>query len=203
MNSQIIIEGIGYLGSLLVVVSMLMTSVKKLRIVNSIGSIIFCGYAFIIKSYPTALMNLCLVGINIYNLAKLIKKEQEYQVIECYKDESIVRDIIRTYSQDIEKYFPTFKNDNTRKLSFLICSDSRPIGLLIGTMSDDSTLDIELDYTIPSYRDCSVGTFMFKYLQEVRNISTFTLAVPTCNHEKYLANMGFERSKNQFVKRTK
>ena len=35
MDSKIIVEGIGYLGSLLVVGSMLMTSVKKLRIVNT------------------------------------------------------------------------------------------------------------------------------------------------------------------------
>ncbi|MCR4884486.1 MAG: hypothetical protein K6A68_12995 [Clostridiales bacterium] len=41
MNTQTIIELVGYLGSALVVVSMLMTSVVKLRIVNTIGSFIF------------------------------------------------------------------------------------------------------------------------------------------------------------------
>ena len=37
------IELVGYLGSALVVVSMLMTSVVKLRVVNTIGSAIFMG----------------------------------------------------------------------------------------------------------------------------------------------------------------
>ena len=65
------VELIGYLGSVLVVVSMLMSSVVKLRVINTIGSGIFAGYALLIHSYPTALMNACLVGINLYNLVRL------------------------------------------------------------------------------------------------------------------------------------
>ena len=45
MTKEFIIEMIGYLGSLLVLVSFVMTSVFKLRIVNSIGSFIFMVYA--------------------------------------------------------------------------------------------------------------------------------------------------------------
>ena len=66
MNTKFLIEAFGYLGSFLVLVSMLMTSVVKLRIINTIGSLIFTVYAFIIKSYPTAFMNLCLVLINVH-----------------------------------------------------------------------------------------------------------------------------------------
>ena len=39
------IEMIGYLGSILVLISMLMSSVIKLRVINTIGSGIFCVYA--------------------------------------------------------------------------------------------------------------------------------------------------------------
>ena len=45
-----IVELVGYIGSLLVVVSMLMTSVIKLRFINLTGSFIFTIYALIIKS---------------------------------------------------------------------------------------------------------------------------------------------------------
>ena len=41
MNTQSIWELIGYLASLLVLISLLMTSVVKLRIINLIGSLIF------------------------------------------------------------------------------------------------------------------------------------------------------------------
>ena len=71
MNTHMLIEAVGYLGSLLVLVSMLMTSVFKLRVINTIGSCIFTVYALIIHSYPTALMNFCLVLINLHFLWKM------------------------------------------------------------------------------------------------------------------------------------
>ena len=61
-----VIEAIGYLGSALVLISFLMASVVKLRVVNAVGSTIFAVYALIIRSYPTALMNVCLVLINLH-----------------------------------------------------------------------------------------------------------------------------------------
>ena len=61
MDTGTLIEAVGYLGSALVLVSFLMASVVKLRVVNSIGSTIFAVYALIIRSYPTALMNFCLL----------------------------------------------------------------------------------------------------------------------------------------------
>lgn len=75
MNNSIFIEMLGYLGSFLVVAAMLMTSIKKLRIVNSVGAGIFTIYALLIQSYPTALMNTGLVVINIYNLVRMAKAE--------------------------------------------------------------------------------------------------------------------------------
>ncbi len=75
MNTEMLIELFGYLGSVMVVVSMLMSSVVKLRVINTIGSVISGTYALIIGSFPLALMNICLVVINLYNLRKLRKTE--------------------------------------------------------------------------------------------------------------------------------
>lgn len=72
---MVLIEMIGYLGSILIVVSLLMTSVAKLRIINMIGSGISMVYAVLIHSYPIAFMNFCLVVINIYNLVRFKKLE--------------------------------------------------------------------------------------------------------------------------------
>ena len=48
MDTKLLIELFGYLGSALVVVSMLMSSVVRLRVINTIGSVIFAIYALII-----------------------------------------------------------------------------------------------------------------------------------------------------------
>ena len=75
------VEIIGYVGSALVLVSFLMASVVKLRVVNAIGSGIFAAYALIIHSYPTMIMNICLVLINLYYLWKLRNRDPNYQMV--------------------------------------------------------------------------------------------------------------------------
>ena len=67
-----ILEIIGYIGSFLVVISMLMSSIIKLRVINTIGSVISGIYAVICGALPLALMNLCLIIINVVNLVKLL-----------------------------------------------------------------------------------------------------------------------------------
>ena len=80
MTTELLIELMGYFGSILVVGSMLMSSIVKLRIINLIGSSIFSCYGFIIHSYPIAFMNLCLAAINIYNLVKLTNNDKNYHL---------------------------------------------------------------------------------------------------------------------------
>ncbi len=65
-----IIECFGYLGSVLVVISMLMNSMTRLRIINTAGCIICVIYALIIKSYPVVVMNGALAVINIVKLLR-------------------------------------------------------------------------------------------------------------------------------------
>ena len=65
MNAAMMIEIYGYIGSVLVVVSMLMSSIIKLRVINILGSVISGSYALIIGSFPLVLMNSCLIIINV------------------------------------------------------------------------------------------------------------------------------------------
>ena len=101
MNSSMMIEMVGYLGSVLVLVSFLMASVVKLRVINSVGGLIFAVYALLIRSYPTALMNFCLVGINLYYLARLRYPDRHYTLIEERKDSSVLRAFLEHYAEDI------------------------------------------------------------------------------------------------------
>ena len=80
VNKTILIEGFGYIGTALVVISMLMTSLNKLRIVNICGSIISMIYSIIVKAYPVALLNFCLIIVNMTHLIRrfiIIKRNQK------------------------------------------------------------------------------------------------------------------------------
>ena len=69
MSTEFMLELYGYIGSVLVVVSLLMASVVKLRIFNTLGCIVSGSYALIIGSLPLCLMNGALIFINAYRYA--------------------------------------------------------------------------------------------------------------------------------------
>lgn len=66
-------EFMGYAGAMLVVLSMLMRSVTRLRAVNTAGCAISAIYALIVQAFPTVLMNVVLVLINSYYLVQMRK----------------------------------------------------------------------------------------------------------------------------------
>ena len=70
-------EIIGYLGMILVVMSLLINDTKKFRVINLIGA--FLSFAFaIIKGgmAPILIMNLAIVIIDIYYLLKIIDSQK-------------------------------------------------------------------------------------------------------------------------------
>ncbi|WP_042273484.1 YgjV family protein [[Clostridium] dakarense] len=68
------VEWIGYAASILIVISLMMTSIIKLRIINSLGCFFFVVYGMYVKAYPVAISNAVIILINIYSLYNL-KKE--------------------------------------------------------------------------------------------------------------------------------
>lgn len=201
INTKMLIELVGYLGSLLVVASMLMTSVRKLRIVNTIGSTIFTIYALIIHSYPTAFMNLCLILINLYQLRKLGQNRGEYQLIREDATSGVMSKILENNAADILNYFPNSGSDavSLSGESYLVTYGTIPAGILLGKRSDDDTYDIIIDYALPAYRDCSVGAFLYEHLKD-DGIKRLRYKGGSKKHEEYVLKMGFERTDEGFVK---
>lgn len=200
MDKNMLIEIFGYIGSLLVLVSFLMVSVVKLRIVNTIGSVIFMIYALIIKSYPTAIMNFFLVLINLHFLYRLNKKDDnEYSLVKVNKDDTFLRYLLDTYHDDIKEFFPdidfSFKDMNK---GYIIMCQGKPVGVTLGKQTDN-VFDILLDYTIKEFRDFSIGRYLFSKLPE-DGIKDVIYKGPTEKHTDYLKNMGFTQIDDYYTK---
>ncbi len=71
-------EYVGYLASLMVLLSFTMKDVKKLRLVNMSGCILFIIYGFLMPSFriglPIIIANVAILIINIYYLVKPSKQ---------------------------------------------------------------------------------------------------------------------------------
>ncbi len=191
------IELYGYLGSALVVISMLMSSVVKLRVINTIGSVISGSYALIIGSFPLALMNICLIVINLYGLKKLLMNKQQYHLVKCGSDDSSLAFFLEQYGADIRKYFDL--PQEKAAASYLIFCNTAPAGVLLGSWAGDGRLQILVEYTTPAYRDCSIGKFLYAALpgEGVR-----VLQMDACkpSHEQYLHKMGYTQENGVYTK---
>ena len=199
MDSSFLIECIGYLGSFLVLVSFLMTSVVKLRIVNTVGSIIFMIYALIIRSYPTALMNLCLVLINLHFLWKMGNAGKEYEITRVEHDDAFLEYLLNRYHDDIKLCFPgiVYSFDDADYYYIITC-EGKPVGLVIGK-GDKTELELLLDYTIPEFRDFSIGRFMVNRFTS-DGFRKLVYKGPDVNHKKYLDKMGYVKTEEGYVK---
>ena len=188
MNSSTVIEAIGYLGSALVLVSFLMSSVLRLRLVNTAGSLIFAIYALIIRSYPTAVMNIALVLINLRFLWKLRRDDLSYRLLSLKPDEGYVQDFLRQYAEDIAKCFPGRRpQEGEPNVAYVVFHGAEPAGILLGREEGDC-LDAFLDYSTPAYRDCSVGAFL---LDSLRGVKRMRYADAEASHLAYLQKLGF------------
>lgn len=198
MEPRMIIEIVGYVGSVLVVVAMLMSSVVKLRIINTIGSSISLVYALIVGAYPLALMNGCLIIINFYNLHKLFKTEKQYDFVVCNTEDAYVNYFVNKYSKDIKTYFPDFDLKNFGNTAYSVFCEGKPAGLLLGDRNQNDKLDIIIDYSTPEYRDCSVGKFIYSNMHDIKSV-VFRKKV-TDSHAAYMKKIGFEKKDNLYIK---
>jgi len=201
MSTEFMLELYGYIGSVMVVISLLMASVVKLRIFNTIGCVISGSYALIIGSLPLCLMNGALIFINGYYLIKMFKSKQEYDLIESDANDGFVQYFLERYDDDIKKYFPGFDGGQQADTAYMVCCNGTPASILLGNKGENGFLDIVLDYSTPAYRDCSVGKYLYPAIGETGISFLVTGEVQTETHAAYLEKMGFENQNDIYVKK--
>lgn len=189
-----LIEWIGYIASAVVLVSLGLSSILRLRIVNLFGSALFCVYGFYIGALPVGIMNLIIVFFNLYYLQKLSFQKDNFDIIESDAHQEYVQKFMLYFKKDIQKYFPEFKiQAKNRQLVLLVMRNMNLAGLFIASEKDDF-LEVELDYVTPQYRDYKNGTFLFNHFRDTikeRKYTTVKASSRIPQQIKYLKKIGF------------
>lgn len=156
------IEWIGYLASALVALSLMVTKALKFRIFNLLGCIAFITYGIFIKAFPVILANSILLVINIYQLIKLYKIEEQFQLVSFDVNNKIVEKFVDFYSKDIQNYFPIFslKKNNSTQLNFVVLRDIAIANIFIVNVHNNGNAIVQINYTVPQYRDHKVTKFI-------------------------------------------
>ncbi|WP_069132869.1 GNAT family N-acetyltransferase [Rhodohalobacter halophilus] len=203
MEQAVLYELIGYLASLLVAISLMMSAIVKLRIINLIGSLTFTIYGVLIDAWPVALMNALIVFVNIYYLIKIYRDDQYFQLLKTSEESTYLKKFLDFYNDHIKTYQPQFSKEKSFNYSMFVLSDMVPAGLILGNIREDGTLEMDLDFVIPSYRDFKIGRFLFeKNADELKRDGIEKIVTPSGNseHNEYLRKVGFEKINSSFVK---
>lgn len=73
---DIFLEIFGYIGSGLILLSMMMTSLEKLRWFNISGSVISMIYGAIMGTWPVVFLNVGTISINVVQIIRLHRKKE-------------------------------------------------------------------------------------------------------------------------------
>lgn len=195
MDQRWILELVGYVASALVAISLMMSSILKLRVINLFGSAFFTVYGVLIGAYPIAVVNLFIVFINLYYLRQMLGTREYFKLLGVKPDSEYLRYFLNFYDQEIKRFFPGFAyNPTPNQLTFFILRDMVPAGLFVGEMQDQDTLLVRLDFVIPKYRDFKTGRYLFSEHAEffrTRGIKQIISPGGNTEHAAYLRRMGF------------
>lgn len=189
-------EIIGYLGSIALLISMLMTSVVRLRVINTIGCFLFIVYSLAIKSYPVAILNICIAVVNIVYIYKFKHLSTSFKVLNINYNDVLLQPFIEYHLKDIQKMFPEYTyTQKVYPCSFVIIRNMDIAGVFMASDEGNGNLFVELDYVIPAYRDCKVGNFLFNEQRELflqNNYKKIVTISGNNYHSKYLQKVGFK-----------
>ncbi len=71
MSFLLFMEIIGYIGTGLVIISMLMTTLVRLRILNMCGALLSMLYAIAVRAWPVVILNAALILIQVFQLIRM------------------------------------------------------------------------------------------------------------------------------------
>jgi hypothetical protein len=191
-----VVELIGYLASALIVLSLLMASVLKLRVINLVGAVVFTLYGVLIDSAPVVLTNGAIVLIDVYYLWKMWREraaESYFEVVEWPTDGVYLPRFLRFHADDIARSQPHFDGVRDEHVAFVVLRDAQPVGAVLVRDPGDGSAVVDLDYVVPAHRDFQAGAHVFGPHGPfaTRGIGTVTAVAATPVHRRYLERLGF------------
>ncbi|MCF7808667.1 MAG: hypothetical protein K9M49_04105 [Candidatus Marinimicrobia bacterium] len=202
-------EWLGYLASITVAISLMMSNIRRLRWINLLGALIFTLYGAILELYPILVVNAFIVGVNIYYLFRMYLTRDRFHLLPVSHASSIfLPHFIQYYRQDISEHFPAFDTEHLAgKEALFITRNVIPVGLIIYEEKPDKTIHIHLDFAIPMYRDYENAAYFFQEFSTLMAAKGFRRYISYCKvpvHQRYLRRMKFEEDQEEpgrFVRR--
>lgn len=200
MDMDWLFEAFGWLGSILIVWSLMQARVLRFRVMNLAGALIATIYNAAIGIWPFAAMNAAIVVIDVYWLARLLRERHDgavYEVVEVREDDAYLQHVLRVHADDIRKLYPMFvatpTDGGAPRTVLLVLRGDETVGVVAVRDTGGGSGQVELDWVSPRFRDFTPGEFVYRSSGVFASKGFADLVVdPEGHNEEYLRRVGFQ-----------
>lgn len=206
------LEVIGWVGSGLVVWSLMQARVLRFRWMNLAGSAVAAGYNAWVGIWPFAVMNGVIAIIDVYWLLRLYREADDaetYQVVEVRPDDSYLHHVLGVHTKDVATFHPAFDLGDLEgagsvgesegrqapgaRSAFLVLRRDETVGAVIVRDLGDATATVELDWVSPRFRDFNPGRFVHNAsgIFAAKGFDRVVWDDPAAGARDYLSTVGF------------
>lgn len=163
------LEVFGWIGSALVVFSLMQARVLRFRWMNLAGAVAATAYNIVIGIWPFVAMNAAIAVIDVYWLWRLYREADDphvYQVVPVEPNDPYLAHLLAVHAKDIAAHQPGFQPeaavDGDRRAAFLVVRGDEAVGVVLVRESDAGVGVVELDWVKPRFRDFTPGQFVYR-----------------------------------------
>ncbi len=193
-----LLQWIGYLASIIIAISMMMSSILKFRWINLIGALTFSTYGFLIGAWPVGFLNAFIALVDIYYLYSIYSKKEVFEILEVRADNRYLLRFLQFHEKEIQHFFPGFTyQPELNTVSFFVLRNMAVAGVFLAHRKEDHCLSVGLDFVLPEYRDFKNGKYIYLRLRNRFINEGFTKVIAEGKSEKYsdyLSKLGFEKN---------
>ncbi|EAR11342.1 YgjV family protein [Reinekea blandensis] len=200
------LELFGYLGSVLIAISLMMSNIKRLRWINLAGAAVFSAYGFLIGALPVFLLNGWIVVVDIYYLVRMYQFRDDFDMVRLSSVHTpLFQLLMKRYGDDMNIYFPKATIEAMENATaMLIFRNMKPVGLFVyqSVQGQPGTIEVLVDYVIPQERDFKTAQYLFTHhTSELRRLDIKTIISKSerPQHIDYLKRMGFTQQDDRMV----
>lgn len=164
------LDVVGWIGSALLVFSLLQARVLRFRVLNLAACLILTGFNGLLGIWPMVAMNIVLSAINVWFIVRLVRDrhdEAAFTVLRVASDDGYLHHFLGVHGADIARFHPAYGAMAADDLVWLVLRGDETVGVVVIRREGD-VARVQLDYVTPRFRDFSPGEFVWKDAPDLR-----------------------------------
>jgi len=195
---------LGWVGSAILVLSLLQSRVLRLRVVNAVGTLTLLVFNALIEVWPMTAMNAVLLVVNLRFIVTLLREQHDetvFEVVRAEPGDPFLQRILTVQADDIRRFQPEagWAPVEERDHAFVVLRGTEIVGVVL-LDADGDVARIRLDYVVPAYRDFTPGEFVWRRSDILRSLGfRHVMTPPDMVGADYYAAVGFRPNGREYV----